>query len=96
MFGDELTLSLGVRRFCVCVFVCIADLFLFFRDRRNRRQTFVCETQKRITSVQSLSGTGAVRLGFELVKVLNPEATVYIPNPTWRASNRASRFCRRF
>ncbi len=31
-----------------------------------------------------MSGTGAVRLGFEFAKKFLPEGTkVYVPNPTW-------------
>jgi len=37
----------------------------------------------RISSSQSISGTGAVRLGFEFVKKYFPQSAVYIPNPSW-------------
>jgi aspartate/tyrosine/aromatic aminotransferase len=36
----------------------------------------------RIASVQSLSGTGALRIGFEFIKAHLPR-TLYISNPTW-------------
>jgi aspartate aminotransferase len=36
----------------------------------------------RIASVQSLSGTGALRIGFEFLKQYLP-STMYISNPTW-------------
>ena len=76
MFGAELVKTLGVRATC--------------NMQRLKRQCLFAEEccclrlQNRITSVQSLSGTGAVRLGMELVKVVNPSATFFIPNPTWR------------
>jgi aspartate aminotransferase len=38
----------------------------------------------RIAGIQVLSGTGAVRLGFEFMRRYLPAGTnVYIPNPTW-------------
>ena len=37
----------------------------------------------RIAAAQSLGGTGALRLGFELLKLARPDATVWIPSPTW-------------
>lgn len=36
-----------------------------------------------ITGVQSLSGTGALRVLFEFVKMVAPNVTVWISNPTW-------------
>lgn len=39
---------------------------------------------KRIAACQSLSGTGALRLGMAFIKRFYPKAnTVYVPNPTW-------------
>eukprot|EP00833_Pecoramyces_ruminatium_P000381 jgi/Orpsp1_1/1174413/evm.model.c7180000050007.1 len=35
-----------------------------------------------ISSVQSIGGTGALKLGFELLKRAKPSA-VYVSNPTW-------------
>ena len=41
-------------------------------------------TDKRIAACQSLSGTGALRLGMAFLKRFYPNAsTIYIPNPTW-------------
>ena len=34
-------------------------------------------------AVQTLSGTGACRLGADFLKQISPNATVYISNPTW-------------
>jgi len=36
----------------------------------------------KISSVQSIGGTGALKLGFELLKRAKPSA-VYASNPTW-------------
>jgi aspartate/tyrosine/aromatic aminotransferase len=33
-------------------------------------------------SVQTISGTGSLRVGLEFIAKYNPR-TVYIPNPTW-------------
>jgi hypothetical protein len=37
----------------------------------------------RIATVQSLSGTGSLRLVAEFIKLFMPKATVYVSNPTW-------------
>ena len=37
----------------------------------------------RVASAQALSGTGALRLGFELIRQSIPPANVLLPNPTW-------------
>jgi len=42
----------------------------------------------RIAGVQSLSGTGALRVLMAFIKVAYPNATVWVPNPTW--SNHSS------
>lgn len=40
--------------------------------------------EKRVASVQALSGTGALRLGAEFIRRFFPQGTpVYISNPTW-------------
>lgn len=40
--------------------------------------------ESRTTTVQALSGTGSLRLGFTFVaKFLSPQTRVYIPKPTW-------------
>jgi aspartate aminotransferase len=44
--------------------------------------------QGRVTGCQSISGTGAVRIGADLLARFHPGATVYITNPTW-ANHRA-------
>ena len=36
---------------------------------------------------QALSGTGALRIGFEFLHKYFPEADVYVPNPTWANHN---------
>ena len=37
----------------------------------------------RVASAATPGGTGAVRAAFELIKMANPEATVWISNPSW-------------
>lgn len=44
---------------------------------------WIAENSARVASVQSLSGTGALRLGTEFFKRFLPGRTVYLPNPTW-------------
>ena len=44
---------------------------------------FAPARQGRIAAAQSLGGTGALRLGFELLKLARPAAAVWIPTPTW-------------
>jgi len=39
--------------------------------------------EKRITSVQSLSGTGALRIGASFLGRFNQSNKVYLPDPTW-------------
>lgn len=36
-----------------------------------------------MATVQSLSGTGSLRLGAAFIARFMPGATVYLPNPTW-------------
>jgi aspartate/tyrosine/aromatic aminotransferase len=38
---------------------------------------------KRVAAVQSLSGTGACRIGTEFCKRFLGDRLVYVPNPTW-------------
>jgi aspartate aminotransferase len=45
-------------------------------------------TESRIASAQTLSGTGAVRLGADFLYLLYPNSDIYISNPTW-ANHRA-------
>jgi aspartate/tyrosine/aromatic aminotransferase len=40
-------------------------------------------TEGRIASAQTLSGTGALRVGAEFVKRFLPNRSVYVSNPTW-------------
>ena len=40
-------------------------------------------SQERYAAVQTLSGTGACRLGADFLHTLSPNSTVYISNPTW-------------
>jgi aspartate aminotransferase len=37
----------------------------------------------RVTAVATPGGTGAIRQGFELIRLMNAEATVWVPEPTW-------------
>jgi Aminotransferase class I and II len=39
--------------------------------------------EKRIAAVQTLSGTGAIRVGLDLIKRFLGDRLVYVPNPTW-------------
>jgi aspartate/tyrosine/aromatic aminotransferase len=41
----------------------------------------------RIAAAASTGGTGAVRLAMELVHAANPDATIWISNPTWPSHN---------
>ncbi|MCB1397205.1 MAG: aspartate/tyrosine/aromatic aminotransferase [Rhodobacteraceae bacterium] len=41
----------------------------------------------RIAAAAATGGTGAVRLGLELIRAANPEATVFISAPTWPSHN---------
>jgi aspartate/tyrosine/aromatic aminotransferase len=41
-----------------------------------------CTELKRIVTVQSLSGTGALRVGAEFIRKFIP-GTIHVPNPTW-------------
>ncbi len=50
--------------------------------------------QKRLAAVQSLSGTGALRLGFELLRRFRGDAAVYFPQPTWANHVNIARVCR--
>jgi len=46
-------------------------------------EKFQAENANRIVTVQSLSGTGALRLATEFFKRFLPNRTVYLPDPTW-------------
>lgn len=37
----------------------------------------------RTSALQTVGGTGAVRMGFELARLSNPDVTVWVPDPTW-------------
>jgi aspartate aminotransferase, cytoplasmic len=39
--------------------------------------------EQRVASAQTLSGTGAVRLGSDFLRLLYPASAIYISNPTW-------------
>ncbi|MBP1806075.1 aromatic amino acid transaminase [Rubellimicrobium aerolatum] len=39
--------------------------------------------RERVAAVATPGGTGAVRQGFELIGLMNPQATVWVPEPTW-------------
>ena len=45
----------------------------------------VANTEDRIASMQTVSGTGALRMGFAMLKSFYPKQNqrVYVPNPTW-------------
>lgn len=43
--------------------------------------------QKRVATVQSLSGTGGLRIGMEFVKKFMPGKAIYLSNPTWGNHN---------
>jgi hypothetical protein len=48
---------------------------------------FVQANKERVTSVQAISGTGALRLAAEFVGKFMPGKACYISNPTWGTSN---------
>eukprot|EP00742_Colponemidia_sp_Colp-10_P003024 GILJ01003226.1.p1 GENE.GILJ01003226.1~~GILJ01003226.1.p1 ORF type:complete len:444 (+),score=75.07 GILJ01003226.1:40-1332(+) len=39
--------------------------------------------EKRVATVQSISGTGSLRVGFEFIAKYLPGSTIYVSNPTW-------------
>ena len=39
--------------------------------------------EDRISSVHTPGGTGAIRQGFELIKIASPKSKIWISNPTW-------------
>jgi aspartate aminotransferase len=39
--------------------------------------------EKKYATVQTISGTGALRVGAEYLAKFNPNSTVYLPDPTW-------------
>ena len=43
--------------------------------------------EKRVCTIQSLSGTGALRLGAEFIRKYMGGRKVYLPNPTWGNHN---------
>src|SRR5437762_14366670 len=46
-----------------------------------------------IAIVQSLSGTGALRVGGDFLKRFWPNKTIYLPNPTWPNHNGVFKAC---
>lgn len=48
---------------------------------------------KRVASVQALSGTGAVRLFADFIKRFRPETEAYLPVPTWSKYGHNSIVC---
>lgn len=49
---------------------------VFSADEQIRRS-------ERVVTIQTLSGTGALRVGAELVQLVSPEVTVLVPSPSW-------------
>ncbi|EFA75395.1 aspartate aminotransferase [Heterostelium album PN500] len=43
--------------------------------------------EKRVVTVQAISGTGALRIAAEFIARFLPGATAYVPNPTWGNHN---------
>ena len=39
--------------------------------------------QQRVVTIQSLGGSGALKVGADLFKLINPQGTVYISDPSW-------------
>lgn len=52
-------------------------------NRQSAKLIFGDLVSPRIVTVQSLSGTGALRIGVSFIKNFMPEATLYISDPTW-------------
>ena len=48
-------------------------------------EVHVLGVQGRVATLQSLSGTGSLRVGAEFVSKFLPGRTVYLSNPTWCA-----------
>lgn len=54
--------------------------------------TFYNANKDRLAGAQVLSGTGALRTGFDFLKRFLPAGTtVYVPNPTWPNHNNIAR-----
>ena len=61
-----------------------------FRDLASKfllGETHPAIVEKRVCTVQSLSGTGALRLGAEFLKKYMSGRKVYLPDPTWGNHN---------
>ncbi|MCT2540880.1 amino acid aminotransferase [Sedimentimonas flavescens] len=39
--------------------------------------------QDRLSALQTVGGTGACRMGFELARMANPDVTIWVSDPTW-------------
>ena len=42
-----------------------------------------CVKEGRVASMQTVSGTGGLKMGFMLMRKFFPKAKAYVPNPTW-------------
>eukprot|EP00957_Ditylum_brightwellii_P008527 647041-Ditylum_brightwellii.AAC.1 len=58
------------------LFLAAAQELLVGKDLRNK-------LGGRLVSIQSLSGTGAIRLGCDLLSRFSQSKCFYVPNPTW-------------
>jgi aspartate/tyrosine/aromatic aminotransferase len=42
-----------------------------------------CIKENRVASMQTVSGTGGLKMGFLLLRKFFPKSKAYVPNPTW-------------
>ncbi|EAR96540.1 class I/II aminotransferase (macronuclear) [Tetrahymena thermophila SB210] len=68
------------------------DVFTHAALKLGYGDAFYSSNKDRLAGVQVLSGTGALRTGFDFLKKFLPaETTVYVPNPTWPNHNNIAR-----
>jgi aspartate aminotransferase len=49
--------------------------------------------EQRVASIQTVSGTGGLKLGFMLLQKFFPRAKAYVPNPTWSLHHNIIKSC---
>ncbi|MFO0415927.1 MAG: aromatic amino acid transaminase [Pseudomonadota bacterium] len=57
-------------------FIAATQELLFGKDSQALKE-------KRIATIQSVGGSGALKLGVELIKILNPNSVIHVSDPTW-------------
>lgn len=53
----------------------------------------VCVKEERVASMQTVSGTGGLKMGFLLLRKFFPRAKAYCPNPTWSLHHNIIKSC---